>query len=78
MTAAQESFYIQQFKLGDNNSFQILYQHYHKRIINYGKSHFPYNEDDVKMPIKMFLLHYGKQESGYLLTKLLTFISKEV
>lgn len=48
MTAAQESFYIQQFKLGDNNSFQILYQHYHKRIINYGKSHFPYNEDDVK------------------------------
>lgn len=48
MTAAQESFYIQQFKLGDNNSFQILYQHYHKRIINYGKSYFPYNEDDVK------------------------------
>jgi RNA polymerase sigma-70 factor (ECF subfamily) len=48
MTAAQESFYIQQFKLGDNNSFQILYQHYHKRIINYGKALFPNNEDDVK------------------------------
>lgn len=48
MTAAQESFHIQQFKLGDDNSFQILYRHYHKRIINYGKSYFPNNEDDVK------------------------------
>jgi RNA polymerase sigma-70 factor (ECF subfamily) len=48
MTAAQESFYIQQFKLGDTSSFKILYEHYHKRMINYGKSLFPHYEDDVK------------------------------
>ena len=48
MTAAQESFYIQQFKRGDTSSFQILYEHYHKRMINYGKSLFPHYEDDVK------------------------------
>lgn len=48
MTAAQESFYIQQFKLGDTSSFQILYQHYYKRMIGYGRSLFPNQEDDVK------------------------------
>jgi RNA polymerase sigma-70 factor (ECF subfamily) len=48
MTAAQESFYIQQFKRGDTSSFKILYEHYHKRMINYGKSLFPHFEDDVK------------------------------
>ncbi len=48
MTAAQESFYIQQFKLGDTSSFQILYQHYHKRMIGYGRSLFANQEDDVK------------------------------
>jgi RNA polymerase sigma-70 factor (ECF subfamily) len=48
MTAAQESFYIQQFKRGDNSAFQILYQHHYKRIIQYGRSNFPYNEDDIK------------------------------
>ena len=48
MTAAQESFHIQQFKLGDTNSFQILYQHYNKIMLRYGKSLFPYHEDDIK------------------------------
>jgi RNA polymerase sigma factor (sigma-70 family) len=48
MTAAQESFYIQQFKRGDNGAFQILYQHHYKRIIQYGRSNFPNNEDDIK------------------------------
>jgi RNA polymerase sigma factor (sigma-70 family) len=48
MTAAQESFYIQQFKRGDNSAFQILYQHHYKRIIQYGRSNFPNNEDDIK------------------------------
>lgn len=48
MTAAQESFYIQQFKLGDSSSFQLLYQHYQKRMIGYGRSLFPNYEDDVK------------------------------
>jgi RNA polymerase sigma-70 factor (ECF subfamily) len=48
MTAAQESFYIQQFKRGDNSAFQILYQHHYKRIIQYGRANFPFNEDDIK------------------------------
>jgi RNA polymerase sigma-70 factor (ECF subfamily) len=48
MTTAQESYHIQQFKLGNNNAFQVLYQHHHKNIIKYGKSLFPNNEDDVK------------------------------
>lgn len=48
MTAAQESFYIQQLKRGDNSAFQILYQHHYKRIIQYGRYNFPHNEDDIK------------------------------
>ena len=48
MTAAQESFYIQQLKLGDTCSFQILYEHYYKRIFCYGKCLFPHCEDDLK------------------------------
>jgi len=76
MTAAQESFYIQQFKLGDNNSFQILYQHYHKRIINYGKSHFPYNEDDVKDAYQDIFIALWKSRERLSLDKTLDFYLK--
>lgn len=48
MTTAQESYHIQQFKLGNNNAFQVLYQHHYKHTIKYGKSLFPNNEDDIK------------------------------
>ncbi len=48
MTAAQESYYIEQFKLGDNGSFQILYEHYYKKTLSYGKYHFPHCDDDLK------------------------------
>lgn len=48
MTTAQESHHIQQFKLGNNNAFQVLYQHHYKHTIKYGKSLFPNNEDDIK------------------------------
>ncbi len=76
MTAAQESFYIQQFKLGDNNSFQILYQHYHKRIINYGKSHFPYNEDDVKDAYQDIFIALWKSRERLSLDKTFDFYLK--
>ncbi len=48
MTAAQESFYIQQFKNGDNCAFQVLYNHHYKSILRYGRSCFPYYDDDLK------------------------------
>lgn len=48
MTTAQESYHIQQFKLGNNNAFQVLYQHHYKQTIKYGKSLFPNYEDDIK------------------------------
>jgi RNA polymerase sigma factor (sigma-70 family) len=48
MTATQESFYIQQFKNGDNCAFQVLYNHHYKSILRYGRSCFPYYDDDLK------------------------------
>lgn len=48
MITANESLYIEQFKRGDRGSFRILYEHYYKSIMSYGKFHFPYCEDDLK------------------------------
>ena len=76
MTAAQESFYIQQFKRGDTSSFQILYEHYHKRMINYGKSLFPHYEDDVKDAYQDIFIALWKARERLSVDKTLDFYLK--
>ncbi len=76
MTATQESFYIQQFKLGDASSFQVLYQHYHKPILRYGKSLFPQYEDDVKDAFQDIFLSLWKAKERLTVDQTLDFYLK--
>lgn len=76
MTAAQESFYIQQFKLGDTSSFQVLYLFYQKRIFNYGKSLFPYCEDDLKDAYQDIFIAIWKARERLSVDKTLDFYLK--
>jgi RNA polymerase sigma-70 factor (ECF subfamily) len=76
MTAAQEFFYIQQFKLGDNCSFQVLYEHYHKSIIRYGKYLFPHCEDDLKDGYQDIFIALWKSRERISVEKTLDFYLK--
>ena len=76
MTAEQESFYIQQFKLGDNLSFQTLYNYYHKRMLSYGKSLFPHYEDDVKDAYQDIFLALWKARERLVIDKTFDFYLK--
>jgi RNA polymerase sigma-70 factor (ECF subfamily) len=76
MTAAQESFYIQQFKLGDSSSFQLLYQHYQKRMIGYGRSLFPNYEDDVKDAYQDIFIALWRSKDRLTVEKTLDFYLK--
>jgi RNA polymerase sigma factor (sigma-70 family) len=76
MTAAQESFYIQQFKLGDTSSFQVLYLFYQKRIFNYGKSLFPHFEDDLKDAYQDIFIAIWKARERLSVDKTLDFYLK--
>lgn len=76
MTAAQESFYIQQFKLGDSCSFQILYEHYYKRILRYGKYLFPRSDDDLKDGYQDIFIALWKSRERILVEKTLDFYLK--
>ena len=76
MTAEQESFYIQQFKLGDNLSFQTLYNYYHKRMLSYGKSLFPNYEDDVKDAYQDIFLALWKARERLVIDKTFDFYLK--
>jgi RNA polymerase sigma-70 factor (ECF subfamily) len=76
MTAAQESFYIQQFKLGDSCSFQILYEHYYKRIFRYGKYLFPHSDDDLKDGYQDIFIALWKSRERISVEKTLDFYLK--
>lgn len=76
MTAAQESFFIQQFKLGDTSSFQVLYLFYQKRIFNYGKSLFPHYEDDLKDAYQDIFIAIWKARERLTIDKTLDFYLK--
>ena len=76
MTATQESFYIQQFKLGDSSSFQLLYQHYQKRMIGYGRSLFPIYEDDVKDAYQDIFIALWRSKDRLTVEKTLDFYLK--
>jgi RNA polymerase sigma-70 factor (ECF subfamily) len=76
MTAAQESFYIQQLKLGDTCSFQILYEHYYKRIFCYGKCLFPHCEDDLKDGYQDIFIALWKSRERISVEKTLDFYLK--
>jgi RNA polymerase sigma factor (sigma-70 family) len=76
MTATQESFYIQQFKLGDTSSFQVLYLFYQKRIFNYGKSLFPHYEDDLKDAYQDIFISIWKARERLSVDKTLDFYLK--
>ena len=76
MTAAQESFYIQQFKLGDSCSFQILYEHYYKRILCYGKYLFPHSDDDLKDAYQDIFITMWKARQRITVDKTLDFYLK--
>ena len=77
MTAAQESFYIQQFKLGDSCSFQILYEHYYKRILCYGKYLFPHSDDDLKDAYQDIFITMWKARQRITVDKTLDFYLNE-
>ena len=76
MTAAQESFYIQQLKLGDTCSFQILYEHYYKRIFCYGKCLFPHCEDDLRDGYQDIFIALWKSRERISVEKTLDFYLK--
>lgn len=76
MTAAQESFYIQQFKLGDSCSFQILYEHYYKSILRYGKYLFPHSDDDLKDGYQDIFIALRKSRERISVEKTLDFYLK--
>ena len=76
MTAAQESFYIQQLKLGDSCSFQILYEHYYKRIFCYGKCLFPHCEDDLRDGYQDIFIALWKSRERISVEKTLDFYLK--
>jgi RNA polymerase sigma factor (sigma-70 family) len=76
MTAAQESFYIQQFKLGESCSFKILYEHYYKSILRYGKYLFPHCDDDLKDAYQDIFISLWKARERISVDKTLDFYLK--